>query len=142
VTAMDQSPVALARGRALAVERGVSVTFVEDDLARFDLGEGRWQGIVSTFAHVPPALRRDVHARAVRALAPGGVLILEAYAPAQLARTTGGPRDVELLMRAEVLREELAGLDVLIAHEVERAVREGPQHTGIAAVVQVVARKG
>jgi len=141
VTAMEQSPVALARGRILAAERGVAVHFVEGDLATFDMGDGRWSGIVSTYAHVPPALRRDVHARVVHALAPGGVFLLEAYAPAQLGHATGGPKDVELLMSADVLRDELAGLEFLVAHDVERLVHEGPKHTGMAAVVQVVGRK-
>jgi len=141
VTAMEQSPVAIARGRTLAAERGVAVTFVQADLADYDMGEGRWSGIVSTYAHVPPALRRDVHARVVRALAPGGVLILEAYSPAQLGHSTGGPKEVELLMSADVLREELAGLELPVAHDVERLVHEGPKHTGRAAVVQVVGRK-
>ncbi len=142
VTAMEQSPVAIARGRALAAERGVAVTFVEGDLADFDMGEGRWSGIVSTYAHVPAALRRDVHARVVRALAPGGVFVLEAYSPAQLARSTGGPREVELLMTSDALRAELAGLEFVVAHDIERLVHEGPKHTGMAAVVQVVGRKG
>lgn len=142
VTAIEQSGVAIARGRELAAARGVSVTFVQGDLAEVALGEGEWQGIVSIFAHLPPALRRDVHARVVRALAPGGRFILEAYSPAQLGHRTGGPRDVTLLMTREALVSELAGLDLLVAQEIEREVNEGVLHQGMAAVVQVVGRKG
>jgi SAM-dependent methyltransferase len=142
VTAIEQSGVAIARGRELAAARGVSVTFVQGDLAQAALGEGEWQGIVSIFAHLPPALRRDVHARVVRALAPGGRFILEAYSPAQLGHRTGGPRDVTLLMTREALVTELAGLDLLVAQEIEREVNEGVLHQGMAAVVQVVGRKG
>jgi SAM-dependent methyltransferase len=142
VTAIEQSGVAIARGRELAAARGVEVTFVQGDLAEAELGEGTWQGIVSTFAHLPPTLRRDVHARVVRALAPGGVFILEAYSPAQLGHRTGGPRDVALLMTREALVSELAGLDLLVAQELEREVNEGRLHMGMAAVVQLVGRKG
>jgi SAM-dependent methyltransferase len=142
VTAIEQSGVAIARGRELAAARGVSVTFVQGDLAQAALGEGEWQGIVSIFAHLPPALRRDVHARVVRALAPGGRFILEAYSPAQLGHRTGGPRDVTLLMTREALVTELAGLDLLVAQEIEREVNEGVLHQGMAAVVQVVAQRG
>lgn len=141
VTAVEQSSVAVARGRALAAERGVAVDFVQSDLAAHDLGEAQWSGIVSVFVHLPPALRADVHARVVRALAPGGVYILEAYAPAQLGYRTGGPRDVSLLMTRDQLVEELAGLDFVVAQEVEREVIEGVLHKGQAAVVQVVGRK-
>lgn len=141
VTAVEQSSVAIARGRALAADRGVTVDFMQSDLAAYDLGEWRWSAIVSVFAHLPAELRADVHARVVRALAPGGVFILEAYAPAQLGWRTGGPRDVSLLMTRDQLVEELAGLDFVVAQEVEREVVEGVLHTGRAAVVQVVGRK-
>ena len=141
VTAVEQSGVAIERGRALAKERGVAVDFVQADLAAFDLGESTWSGIVSVFAHLPVELRADVHARVVRALAPGGVFILEAYAPAQLGFRTGGPRDVTLLMTRDALVRELSGLEFVVAQEVEREVIEGVLHKGRAAVVQVVGRK-
>ena len=86
-------------------------------------------------------MRRKVHAEAVLGLQPGGVFILEAYTPAQLARGRGGPKSPELLMTLTALREELAGLDLLIAHEIEREVIEGNGHTGRGAVVQVLARR-
>ncbi|MCC6930356.1 MAG: class I SAM-dependent methyltransferase [Gemmatimonadaceae bacterium] len=141
VTAAEQSAVGIARGKALAAERGLDITWVRGDLADLDMGEGKWSGIVSIFAHLPPALRADVHRRAVRALAPGGVFLLEAYSPAQLAYTTGGPRQVELLMTRDGLMRELEGLQFEHAQEVEREVVEGAMHSGVAAVVQVVGRK-
>ena len=39
------------------------------------------------------------------------------------------------------LTHELAGLEFLHAEELEREVREGAYHTGLASVVQVVARR-
>ncbi|MEO6567387.1 MAG: SAM-dependent methyltransferase, partial [Opitutaceae bacterium] len=100
-----------------------------------------WAGIITTFGHLPSALRREVYAAAVRGLIDGGVFALEAYTPAQLRFNTGGPRDVDLLMTASALRTELAGLEFEILREFERDVTEGPSHTGIGAVVQVLGRK-
>lgn len=137
VTAMDQSPVGLAKARRLAQSRGVEIATATADLADFPIEPGAWSGIVATFVHLPPALRRDVFERAVRGLRPGGVFVLEAYTPAQLAFDTGGPKDASLLMQAAVLREELAGLRFEILQELERDVREGAGHSGRAAVVQV-----
>ncbi len=97
---------------------------------------------VSPFGHLPSALRREVYAAAVRGLIDGGVFALEAYTPAQLQFNTGGPSDIELLMTADALRAELAGLEFEILRELERDVTEGPTHTGRGAVVQVLARKG
>ena len=141
VTAVDQSAVGLGKAARLAKERGVALTTIATDLAHYTLAPGAWAGVVVTFGHVPPPLRRTMHAQIVAGLRPGGVYILEAYTPAQLAFGTGGPKDVELLMTLAALREELAGLDFEHAVECERDVIEGTYHTGRGAVVQILARK-
>ena len=141
VTAVDQSEAGLAKARRLAAARGVEMETVLADLGNFIIEPGVWSGIVATFAHLPPAIRRIVHAQAVRGLRPGGVFVLEAYTPAQLAFDSGGPKSPELLMTLAGLREELAGLKFVIGREIERDVIEGDGHTGRGAVVQVLARR-
>jgi len=141
VTSVDQSPVAQGKAAALAAARGVSLDLVLADLADYRPPAGRFAAVVSIFCHLPPALRAEVHRRAAEALAPGGVFLIEAYTPAQLAHATGGPRDPELLYTRELLVADLAGLDVELAVEREREVHEGARHTGLGAVVQVVARR-
>lgn len=141
VTAIDQSEIGLAKARRLAAKQGVEVETVHADLGDFRIEPESWGGIVAIFAHLPPPLRRRVHREAVAGLKPGGVFVLEAYAPAQLAYGTGGPKVPELLMALPDLREELTGLEMLLAREVERDVIEGSFHTGRGAVVQIVGRK-
>lgn len=138
VTAVDASAPGLRKAEALAAERGVTITTMQADLATFELEPGAWDGIVAIFCHLPPDVRSPVHSRAVEGLRPGGVFVLEAYTPAQLANDTGGPRVEELLMRLSDLRQELAGLDLVIAQEIERDVQEGRGHTGRSAVVQIL----
>lgn len=138
VTAVDFSAEGLRKAARLARDRGVEIELVEADLATFDLGETAWSGIVSIFAHTPPAIRSSLHARVVRALAPGGVLVLEAYRPEQIALGTGGPRDVAMMPTLSELRAELGGLELVVAREVEREIHEGPHHAGPSATVQVV----
>jgi len=67
---------------------------------------------------------------------------LESYTPRQIGRGTGGPPSAELLVSLDDLTSELAGLEFLHARELEREVREGAYHTGLASVVQLVARRG
>ncbi len=141
VTAIDQSEAGLVKARQLAAKHGVEIETVHADLGGHAIEPESWSGVVAIFAHVPPALRRRIHREAVAGLKPGGVFVLEAYAPAQLAYGTGGPKVPELLMALPDLREELDGLEMLIAREVERDVIEGDFHTGRGAVVQVVGRK-
>ena len=141
VTAVDQSEAGLTKARRLASARGVEIETVLADLENFTIEPGVWSGIVATFAHLPPAIRRQVHAQAVRGLRSGGVFVLEAYTPAQLAFDTGGPKSPELLMTLPGLRAELAGLELLVGREIEREVIEGNGHTGRGAVVQILARR-
>lgn len=141
VTAVDQSVAGLTKARALAQARGVSLTTIAADLEDFTIAPQSWSGIVAIFMHLPPPLRRRVLAQAATGLCRGGVFIMEAYTPAQLGRGTGGPDDVALLPTLAALREELGDLEWPVARELEREVREGVGHTGLAAVVQVFARR-
>jgi len=141
VTAVDQSAIGLACARELAVQQGVHIDTCTADLGDFVIAPESWAGIIAIFAHLPATLRANVHRAVVAGLRPGGVLILEAYTPDQLNHRTGGPRDPDLLMALGVLREELAGLELIHALETTRDIHEGRYHTGIGAVVQVVGRK-
>jgi len=143
VVAVDQSAVGLAKARRLAEARGVGDHFeaIVADLTAYDPEPGTFAGVVSIFLHLPAPLRTEVHARAKRALAPGGMILLEAYTPAQLAHGTGGPKDLALLYSLEELRTDFDGLDLEVAREIERDVVEGAHHVGRAAVVQILAKK-
>ena len=141
VHAVDASAVGVRKTLELATELGVEVQAQVADLADFDLGEGRWAGIVSIFGHLPASLRTPLHRRIVAALRPGGVLLMEAYTPRQLEHGTGGPPALPMLYEPEVLREELEGLELIRCEELEREVHEGRKHQGTSAVVQVVGAK-
>lgn len=141
VSSIDLTEAGVAKTRRLAAERQVAVNAEVGDLATADLGRESWNAIVSIFAHLPPAVRSDLHRRVVAALAPGGVFLLEAYTPDQVGRGTGGPQTADLTMTLAALRQELVGLDVVTGQELERDVVEGPGHTGTGSVVQFIARK-
>lgn len=140
--AVDQSPVGLGKAVQLATARGVHLDTLVADLAVYQVEPNRWDGIVSIWCHLPSALRAAVHRQVAAGLKVGGVFLLEAYTPAQLAHGTGGPKDLDLLPTLAALREELAGLELVHAVEIEREIHEGPGHAGQSAVVQVVARRG
>jgi SAM-dependent methyltransferase len=141
VTAVDLSPVGVGKMLALAEARAVRVRAEVADLADYAIEPGHWQGIVSIFAHVPAEVRRPLHRAVVAGLAPGGVLVLEAYPPEQADRGTGGPSEASRFMTLAGLRQELEGLEFELERELDRDVIEGRYHTGRARVVQVVARR-
>jgi SAM-dependent methyltransferase len=141
VTAVDLSSVGLAKARGLAMARGVSIETIVADLATFPIAPGRWQGIVSIFAHVPAEVRARMHAACVAGLAPGGVFLCEGYTPEQAAHRTGGPTDASKFFTLDVIVQELAGLDWLFARRLEREVIEGRLHNGRSSVVQLAGTK-
>ncbi|VTS04648.1 class I SAM-dependent methyltransferase [Tuwongella immobilis] len=139
--AVDQSSVGLVKAVQRAESSGLTLQTQVVDLKYFPIEPRSWAGILSIFCHLPAELRRDVHARVVAGLRPGGVFILEAYTPQQLGRGTGGPSDRSMLVSAFDLESELVGLEFLHCAELEREVIEGTHHTGMAHVVQLIARK-
>jgi SAM-dependent methyltransferase len=141
VLAVDSSSVGLAKAQRLAAERGVSIETQVADLAEFPVGENAWDGVVSIFCHLPPPVRKALHAKLVAGLRSGGVLVLESYTPRQLEFKTGGPPVAEMMVTLDDLREELTGLEFRHAQEIDRDVLEGLLHTGTGAVVQLIAAK-
>ena len=141
VTAQDLSPVGLEKAQQLAQDQGVNLTCVRGDLREFKPEPESVDLVVAIWMHLEPELRALVHRRAVRALRPGGHLILEAYTPEQLRHGTGGPPNPELLITAQQLQNELQGLTWLELQETERRIKEGPLHQGQSAVVQAFGQK-
>ena len=141
VTGVDGSEVGLRKARALAAERGVTIRTIHADLNEFAIAPKEWDGILACFCHTSPALRVALHQAAVRGLKPGGLFVLEAFSKEQLAYKTGGPQSIDMLMSLDDLKQELAGLEFLHAVQIEREVREGQGHTGLASVVQILGIK-
>lgn len=143
VTSLDQSAVGLAKARALAAERGVALGTLQADLSTWAPEPGTWDAVVLTYVHLPPDIRAAAHRHLARGLAPGGVLVLEAFHPRQRTRGTFGPKDAAMLYTLEMLRADLtdpaAGpLVEAVAWEGEVLLDEGPGHAGPGDVVRWV----
>ncbi len=141
VTAVDASIVGLNKAEKLAAVNGVVVEFIHADLAVYDLGENRWDGIVSIFCPLPSSLRKQLYKKVKVALKRNGVFLLEAYTPDQLQCGSGGGNSADVMQTRNLLSVELAGLKFSHLIELERDVREGIYHTGVGAVVQAIASK-
>jgi hypothetical protein len=58
-----------------------------------------------------------------------------------LSYASGGPRDVDLLYTAAILRKDFDGAEILQLEEKEVQLTEGRLHSGPAAVVLAVFRQ-
>ncbi len=141
VTGVDGSEVGLRKASELAAERGVAINTIHADLSQFVMEADQWDAIIACYCHVPSAIRMPLHQAAVRGLKSGGVFVLEAFSKEQLSYGTGGPQSPDMLMDLDVLKQELAGLQFVHAVKIERDVREGSNHTGMASVIQIMGFK-
>lgn len=141
VTGVDGSDVALAKAQDLAKLRNVQIHTVVSDLGIFDPKPDSYGAVISISAHLPSDIRKVLYPRIERSLKAGGVVLLEAYSEAQFERSTGGPKDVDMLMTAAKVEREFPSCEIVLLREIEREVTEGTYHSGLASVVQFIGRK-
>jgi len=142
VDAFDIAEVGVAKARQLAAARGVDVNYTVADCDNFNYESGAYDGVAAIFVQfADPAMRERLFASILRCLKPGGVLVLQGYTPKQLDYKTGGPPQVSHLYTEAMLREAFADFEVLTLRQYEAELKEGDRHSGISALIGVVARK-
>jgi SAM-dependent methyltransferase len=142
VVSLDFSPSAQHKGRALAKERGVTVTFLQADVHAFDYPDAAFDVVAEIFTQFSsPAERSMKWAGMRKALKPGGLLIIQGYTPKQLQYGTGGPKELENLYTRAMLEEAFHDFHGLTIVEEELELHEGTSHGGMSAVINLTARK-
>jgi 2-polyprenyl-3-methyl-5-hydroxy-6-metoxy-1,4-benzoquinol methylase len=142
VLSVEASAVALEKAKKLAQQRGVVIEFEQADLANWQWGEDRFDVVAAIFIQfAPPGLREQMFANIKRCLKPGGLLLLQGYTPRQLEYKTGGPSQIENLYTEDLLRKDFADMEWLHFAEHDRVISEGAGHSGMSALIDLVARK-
>lgn len=141
VTSFDQSAVAVEKARALAAQCGASIDARVADAMTFDYASGDFDAVALIFVHLLPPVRKHVHAKAIEALKPGGLILLQAFRSEQLGRASGGPNELSLLYSEPLLRQDFSGCRIELLDCAMEFLDEGPGHQGEGAVVSLVARK-
>ena len=138
VTAVDQSDIGLLKTQKLALSQGCTVETVVSDLWEYEIGEQKWDAIVSIFCHVPSELRRVLYPKIRAGLKTGGFLIVEAYAPEQLKRNSGGPKEADLLVSRDELQTHFSDFEIVHLQALSRVIQEGLFHKGLSDVTQFI----
>lgn len=140
VTAVDFSEVGLDKGRRLAADRGVLVDWVAADVTTWPPPDGGFDLVVVLYLQLAADQRRSALGVAVRALAPGGTLLVIAHDATNLADGTGGPRDPAVLYGPDDVLADLDAAGVVVTVEradvVARPV-EGAERPALDCVVRV-----
>lgn len=139
VTSVDYSVIGLRKAQDLAASRGVCLTTHCVDLTDWEPEASSLDAVVLIYTHLPGAIRQHAHRRLAQGLRPGGWLLLEAFHPEQLAHTSGGPKDADMLYTPEQLDADFAGLLARVeSWHGETHLAEGPGHQGLAHVTRWV----
>jgi SAM-dependent methyltransferase len=141
VHTVDFSQVGVERALKSANAAGVDMTIEQADLTTWNWPVDHFDGAFSIFLHLPADVRPKIHASMLRAVKPEGLIILEAFSPAQLQHSSGGPKQIDLLYTAEALHHDFAPAEPLLLEEKETQISEGSLHSGPASVVQAIFRK-
>ena len=142
VTAMDSSDIGIDKARGLAAARSALVDYVLADLHTWEWKAGSYDLVVAIFIQfAEPAFRDAIFSGMKQTLKPGGVLLLHGYTPKQIDFGTGGPSRVENLYTEALLRDAFGDMEILRLQSYEREVDEGRGHSGMSALIDLVARK-
>ncbi len=142
VSALDASLVGLQKCEKLAKELHVEVSTHQVNLENYVYTK-EYDAIFSSFLHLEEPLRTKAFSEAINALKCGGYFVAEFFSTSQLNRTSGGPKNIDLLYTTESFEKILEPLDVEVIelHEVEDFLDEGDGHQGQAMLIRVIVKK-
>jgi SAM-dependent methyltransferase len=141
VTAVDLSPVAGDQTREAAVAAGVEVEVVTADLTVWHPPPGSFDLVLLSYLQLVAEQRTVVHATAVDALAPGGILFLVAHHADNLEHGVGGPQIAQVLYTEADLAADFAALEIVTLERVLRPATTASGVPGEAIDVLLTARR-
>lgn len=139
--AFDQSIEGQKKALQLATQKNVSVNYTVQNLSDWNPEPDQYDCIALIFVHLPGELSKKVHQNAIKALKPGGKLILEAFSVNQMTRGSGGPKNMDFLFTTDQIKNDFAGLSEIEIRETQVILNEGELHQGIADVIRLTGYK-
>ena len=142
VTSVDFSEAALEKAQLLADEHGVEVAFEQRDVYSWDDVTTEYDVVLAIFIQfAPPEKRAKLFEDIKRLVKPGGLVVLQGYRPEQVEYKTGGPPNAENMYTSELLSDAFSDFEMLHLEEHDSVVDEGEGHSGISALIDMIARR-
>jgi SAM-dependent methyltransferase len=141
VFAFDSSEEGKAKAMKLAEQKGALIDYLIADAAEINYADNSADVVALIYAHLPPEVRKQLHQKAMKWLKPGGRVILEAFNPAQLGNTSGGPKDLTFLYTENILKQDFEGLQIAFIQTLQTILNEGKYHEGKADIIQFIGIK-
>ena len=142
VVGFDVSDIALAKAKQFAQDNQVIIDYSLCDSDGFNWGTNNYDAVIGIFIQfADPIMRARIFKQAYEAIKPGGIFILQGYTPKQLEYKTGGPSLIEHLYTEDMIRDLVKDFQILDLCCYEKELSEGARHTGMSALLGLVAQK-
>jgi cyclopropane fatty-acyl-phospholipid synthase-like methyltransferase len=140
VTAFDYSDVAQKKATKLFKSFGVDVDYLVSDVLTFN-SKKFFDAIALIYLHLPSQVRKTFYVKIQELVRPGGFIVLECFHPDQISRSSGGPKNPDLLPSIEEIAESFKDLHIKDLKTIEIDINEGELHQGKALVIRLLAQK-
>ena len=112
LTAVDFAENALAKARqeAAAVRAPADaerISWVQGDVLTYEMPTSAYDLVLSTYVHLPDYERREMLRNCVRALRPGGTLLVVGHDTTNLTEGVGGPQEAAILFTGADIEGDL-----------------------------------
>ena len=142
VIGFDASDIALAKAKQFAKENQVEVEYTFSDTDSFAWQPNAYDAVIAIFIQfADPHMRERIFKKVHQSLKPEGIFILQGYTPKQLEYKTGGPTLIEHLYTEELIRDLTKEFQILDLRCYEKELNEGTRHSGMSALLGLVAKK-
>ena len=141
VDAFDFSDQARVKALKLAEREHAKLNYTVSNLIEYKAGIKPYDAIGIIFFHLEKLDLVNIFREAQKSLRQGGLIISEVFSVNQIENTSGGPKDPELLYKANDFKILFKELDAIYLEECSIELNEGILHQGEAKVIRYIGRK-
>jgi len=141
VDAVDFSYQARLKALKLAEKENVKINYFVSNLNDYKPENNLYDAIGIIFIHLNKPEVEKIFVSVQKALKKGGVIICEVFSKNQIGKSSGGPKDPDLLYSVDEIANIFKGLDTISLAESTIILDEGILHQGEASVIRYVGKK-
>jgi len=141
VDAFDFSEEAKKKALNLADQEGIKINYYISDFESVELPDSHYDVVALIYAHMPSNIRQSIHRKLSDSLKSGGYIIMEAFAKDQINRSSGGPKNRDMLYSVEDIKKDFETLDIQQLEQTTVKLDEGKHHQGEGEVIRLRAKK-
>jgi len=128
VTAIDFSDVGIKKASQIAEKRGVSLTWIAEDVSTWNLPQEEYDLVAVLYLHTGEAERKLWLRNVLNTVKPSGTFIYIGHDPSNIASGVGGPQDLALLPSVDEITNTMEDFQIESAKIIERPVLNEPGH--------------